>query len=100
MDGRDIGTQVFPAADVKFYLDASPEARARRRHAEAVARGERVSLEAVRGEVLSRDQRDMGRAAAPLTAAPNAMRLDTTSLPPEAVLEAMLAVVRERQRGG
>lgn len=100
MDGRDIGTQVFPAADVKFYLDASPEARARRRHAEAVARGERVSLEAVRTEVLSRDQRDMERVAAPLMAAPDAMRLDTTALPPEAMLEAMLAVVRERQRAG
>lgn len=100
MDGRDIGTQVFPQADVKFYLDASPEARAQRRHAEALARGERVSLEAVRDEVVSRDRRDMGRAAAPLTAAPDAMRLNTTALSPEAVLDAMLAVVRERQRAG
>ncbi len=99
MDGRDIGTQVFPGADVKFYLDASQEERARRRHAEATARGERPSLEAVRSEVLSRDQRDMGRAAGPLTAAPDAVRLDTTALPPEAVVEAMLAVVRQRQQG-
>ncbi len=99
MDGRDIGTQVFPGADVKFYLDARPEERTRRRHAEAAARGERLSLETVQGEVLSRDQRDMGRAAGPLTAAPDAVRVDTTALPPEAVLEAMLAVVRQRQRG-
>ncbi|MGH7363725.1 MAG: (d)CMP kinase [Candidatus Methylomirabilales bacterium] len=99
MDGRDIGTQVFPQADVKFYLDASQEERARRRHAEAVARGERRSLETVRSEVLSRDQRDMGRAAAPLAAAADAVRLDTTALPPEAVVEAMLVVVRQRQQG-
>ncbi|MGH7395164.1 MAG: (d)CMP kinase, partial [Candidatus Methylomirabilales bacterium] len=65
---------------------------------EAIARGERCSLEAVQAEILGRDQRDMGRAAGPLTAAPDALRLDTTALPPEAVLEAMLAVVRQRQQ--
>jgi len=98
MDGRDIGTQVFPQADVKLYLDASLEERSRRRHAEAVARGERCSLEGVQAEILSRDQRDMGRAAGPLTVAPDALRLDTTAVPPEAVLEVMLTVVRQRQQ--
>lgn len=98
MDGRDIGTQVFPDADVKFYLDASPEERSRRRHAEALARGEQVTLEAVQGEIRSRDARDMGRAAGPLRAAVDAVRLDSTGLSPEAVVEGMLAVVRERQR--
>jgi len=98
MDGRDIGTVVFQAADVKFYLDASLEERSRRRHAEAVARGERCSLEGVQAEILSRDQRDMGRAAGPLTVAPDALRLDTTAVPPEAVLEVMLTVVRQRQQ--
>lgn len=98
MDGRDIGTQVFPDADVKFYLDASPEERSRRRHGEALARGERVTLEVVQAEVRSRDARDMGRAAGPLRAAADAVHLDTTGLSPEAVVEASLAVVRRRQR--
>lgn len=98
MDGRDIGTQVFPNADVKFYLDARPEERGRRRHAEALARGERVTFEAVQAEIRARDARDMGRAAGPLRAAADAVRLDSTDLPPEAVVEAMLAVVRQRQR--
>jgi cytidylate kinase len=98
MDGRDIGTVVFPAADVKFYLDASAQERGRRRHAEALARGERAPLEAVQEEVLSRDRRDMERAAGPLRAAPDAVRLDTTAMTPEAVAEVMLGVVRRRQQ--
>jgi len=98
MDGRDIGTVVFPAADVKFYLDASAEERGRRRHAEAIARGERASLEAVQEEVLSRDRRDTERTAGPLRAAPDAIRLDTTAMPPEAVTEVMVGVVRRAQQ--
>ena len=97
MDGRDIGTVVFPAADVKFYLDASAEERVRRRSAEAVTQGKPRPPEAVRAEVLSRDRRDMERTAGPLRAAPDAIRLDTTAMTPEAVAEVMLGVVRRRQ---
>jgi cytidylate kinase len=96
MDGRDIGTVVFPAADVKFYLDASAEERVRRRSADALTQGMPRPPEAVRAEVLSRDRRDMERTAGPLRAAPDAIHLDTTAMTPEAVAEVMLGVVRRR----
>ena len=80
LDGRDIGTAVFPDAEVKLYVDADPSVRARRRHAELRAAGEDVPLEAVEREVRERDWNDSHRADSPLTRAADAVLLDTTGL--------------------
>jgi cytidylate kinase len=91
MDGRDIGTAVFPDADLKFYLDADLTVRARRRLQE-VQQGEILSdLEAMRAEVARRDERDLGRETSPLTAAPDAIRIDSTTLSADRVVRLMLA---------
>jgi cytidylate kinase len=96
MDGRDIGTNVFPNADIKFFLEASLEARAQRRHAEQSARGVVASPEETRAEILERDQRDRNRAVAPLRCAADAILVDTSSLTLEEVLGKMLSVVCAR----
>jgi cytidylate kinase len=88
--GRDTGTVVCPDADVKLFVTASVEERARRRHEELRARGETSIYGAVLDELRERDRRDSERAVAPLRIAPDALVLDTTSLEPEAVLEAAL----------
>lgn len=95
MEGRDIGTVVFPEAQVKIFLDARPEERAARRAAEISA-----SLEEVARELAGRDQRDRTRAEAPLTQAPDAEYLDTTGLTPVEVEEAVLKLVRARTSNG
>jgi cytidylate kinase len=96
MDGRDIGTVIFPAADVKFFVFASPGARARRRHHELLAKGFDMNLDRVRTELEERDRRDAEREHAPLSAAPDAVSIDTTDLSPGQVLERLLAVVQSR----
>ena len=79
MEGRDIGTVVFPNADVKIYLDASPEERARRRAADAAhATGQRASASDVAVEMEARDRSDTTRATSPLTIASDAVEIDTT----------------------
>ena len=80
LDGRDIGTVICPDADVKLFVTASAEERARRRHAELVAKGEETSYERVLADVRDRDARDAGRADAPMVQAPDAILLDTTEL--------------------
>jgi cytidylate kinase len=90
LDGRDIGTAVFPDAEVKFFLDADPARRARRRHAELRSAGVHVSLEAVERELRERDHTDTHRTASPLVHAPDAIYLDTTHLSPERVVEELL----------
>ncbi|HEX7077553.1 MAG TPA: (d)CMP kinase [Candidatus Eisenbacteria bacterium] len=80
MEGRDIGTVVFPKADLKIFLSASVEARARRRRDELEARGEPADLEAIEAMVRERDERDARRAQSPLRPAPDALPLDTTAL--------------------
>jgi CMP/dCMP kinase len=95
MEGRDIGTVVFPDAQVKIYLDANPEERARRRAAET---GEQV--DSVAREMEERDRRDQTRQEAPLMQAPDAEYLDTTSLTPEQAEEAILKIVRTRTSNG
>jgi cytidylate kinase len=87
MEGRDIGTVVFPRADLKIYLDASLEARARRRWLERRRGGSRASLRAVRHEVRRRDRRDRRRRSSPLRAARGALRLDSTGLSLRGVVE-------------
>jgi len=96
MDGRDIGTVIFPDADAKFFVSASPEVRARRRHNELRARGVSSDLAAVRAELDERDARDAEREHAPLKAAADAIAIDTTDLDPEAVITRMLAVVHSQ----
>jgi cytidylate kinase len=101
LDGRDIGTVVCPEAEAKLFVTASPEARAGRRHAEHLAAGEASELERVLADVRARDERDSGRAHAPLKAAPDAVEIDTSGLGVEEAVEAALRVVRERlARGG
>jgi cytidylate kinase len=91
MDGRDIGTVVFPDADLKFFLDADLEVRAARRWQDLQTAGAGLDAAAVRREVAERDARDRGREVSPLQPAPDAIRIDTTRLDAEAVLAAMLA---------
>ncbi len=87
MEGRDIGTVVFPDADLKIFVTASAEARAERRYLELQARGERPDREAIVAQIRERDRRDTERAASPLVRAPNAILLDTTSLGPEEAVD-------------
>ena len=96
LDGRDIGTVIFPAATLKLFVTASPEERARRRWRERVARGEAVSLAAVAAELAERDARDAARAAAPLRPAADAVVIDTTDLDAEAALAAAMAIAAGR----
>jgi cytidylate kinase len=97
LDGRDIGTAVFPDAEVKFFLDANPGERAQRRLGELRAAGSDVSFDAVEEEVRERDYTDSHRAESPLARAWDAIALDTTRLGPEEVVERMLAGVRARE---
>ena len=97
MEGRDIGTVVFPHAEVKIFLDAEPRERARRRYVESPTN---TSIEAVAAEMRERDQRDSTRAEAPLTQAPDAFYVDTTRLTPGEVEEAILKIVRARVTNG
>lgn len=99
MEGRDIGTVVFPEADVKVFLVASVEERARRRRGDIAAKGRAPPLEAVRGEIEMRDRRDAGRAASPLRRAEGAIEIDTTSLSIEDQVEAVLRVAEQAGRG-
>jgi cytidylate kinase len=100
MEGRDIGTVVFPDADVKIFLDAQPEERVRRRFREARARGEEVSEHHLADQIKERDQRDSTRADAPLAQAPDAVYLDSTPLTIDEVEEAILKIVRARVTNG
>ncbi len=100
LDGRDIGTVVSPDADVKIFLTASPEARARRRSKELRERGEEAIYPRVLQEMQDRDARDSGRAAAPLRPADDAIVLDTTKMDKDAVFERVFAIVRSRLADG
>ncbi|ACM20716.1 cytidylate kinase [Geotalea daltonii FRC-32] len=96
LEGRDIGTVVFPDAEVKFFLSASAEERGRRRYLELVAKGEQVTLEQTIAAVISRDENDEKREHAPLRCANDAVIIDSTRLSIEEVLESMEKKVRER----
>ncbi|HVG29640.1 MAG TPA: (d)CMP kinase [Pyrinomonadaceae bacterium] len=97
LDGRDIGTVVFPRADVKFFVTAVPEERARRRYEQDHARAPDLTLADTLADLNTRDLRDSNRADSPLKIADDAVVIDTTELPVEDVYARMLAVVRERQ---
>ena len=98
VDGRDIGTVVLPAAELKVYLDASPTERARRRQAELVRRDPQgaPTLAQVLDEVTARDAQDAGRATGPLSIADDAVVVDTTSLDIPQAIQAVLALARAR----
>lgn len=100
LEGRDIGTVVFPDAEVKFFLSASAEERGRRRYLELAARGESATLEETIAKVIQRDQQDEGREHAPLKQAEDAVPIDSTSLTIEQVLELMERTVKERLAQG
>ncbi|ETA52837.1 (d)CMP kinase [Ponticoccus alexandrii] len=98
LDGRDIGTVICPEAEAKLFVIASPEIRAERRFAELRGKGVETDLAAVLADVRARDERDMGRADAPLRAAEDAVEIDTTALSIEAAVARAVAEVE--QRGG
>ena len=96
MDGRDIGTVILPHADVKIFLTASPECRARRRYDELIAKGQQVSYEDVLREMNERDTQDSTREIAPATAAKDAVVFDNTGMSLEESVAAVVAMVREK----
>jgi cytidylate kinase len=100
MEGRDIGTVVFPHADIKVFLDADPGERVRRRLDESRAKGEAAVESVLAAQMKERDQRDSTRADAPLAQAPDALYLDSTGLSIEDVEEAILKMVRARVTNG
>lgn len=89
MEGRDIGTVVLPSADVKFFLTASEEERARRRYEQRLAFGEAVDIETIKADIHARDERDKNRAVAPLKQAADAILVDSTAMSEEEVLDTM-----------
>ncbi len=96
MDGRDIGTVVLPQADVKIFLTADPQVRARRRYDELIAKGQKADLSTILKEVEQRDYQDTHRAVAPLKQAKDAVKVDTTCLDIDAVVAAIRQIVKEK----
>jgi CMP/dCMP kinase len=96
MEGRDIGTVVFPGADLKFYIDASAEERARRRSSDPAHTGGNASLANVQNDLVARDRSDSTRAVAPLTMAPDAIYIDTTTMPIEVVVNHVMIQIMDK----
>ena len=96
MDGRDIGTVVLPQADVKIFLTAAAESRARRRLLELEQRGQSADFETILRDIMQRDEQDRSRPIAPLRQAEDAVLLDTTNLNLEESLQAMLSIIKEK----
>ena len=96
MDGRDIGTVVLPGADVKIFLTAAPEDRAKRRYAELLQRGHGGDYETVLRDIIQRDENDTRRAAAPLRQAEDALLVDTTGNSLEESFDVLLNTIKER----
>lgn len=95
-EGRDMGTKVFPAADVKFFLEADPNVRAQRRHRELVTAGHSKALEETSADLASRDTRDRSRAIAPLVPAEDARHIDTSNLSAAEVVDQMMVAITAR----
>ena len=98
MDGRDIGTVILPNADLKIFLFASPEARAKRRHAELIAKGQDVSYESVLAEMNARDTNDSTRAAAPCVPAEDAILLDNSVLDLQGTANAIISLLKKKKQ--
>jgi cytidylate kinase len=99
LDGRDIGTVICPDADVKIYVTATPEVRARRRAAEYQAQGRNIDEAMVLADIVKRDERDSRRAAAPLKQAPDAHLLDTTDMDISSAIRAAIDIVEATRAG-
>jgi len=95
MEGRDIGTVVFPVADYKFYLDGSVRERALRRYRELEAKGEEVEMAEVEKAIRSRDRRDRRRGVAPLKMAPDALRINSTNMTKKEVVDFILTRIKK-----
>ena len=95
-EGRDMGTRVFPDADIKFFLEADVNVRASRRHQELAGKGQVVSLEGVRDEMMMRDHRDRTRAIDPLRQASQAIMVETSSQSVEDVVTHMMGLIADR----
>jgi cytidylate kinase len=100
MEGRDIGTVVFPYADVKFYLDAMDEVRALRRYNELLEKGVKVDYERVLRKIRDRDLKDSTRDYSPLKRSKDAVYIDTSRIGKEEVFEIMLKMVKEKLSNG
>ena len=98
LDGRDIGTFVLPEANCKFYMTASPEERAERRHKELAEKGSACTLQEVLDDINKRDYNDSHRAVAPLMQADDAVYIDTTDMTPEEVTELVVRTVSEKRK--
>jgi len=96
MEGRDIGTVVFPNAELKIYLDASTEERARRRANDTAHTGSQAGQAAVAAAIKERDQSDTTRVASPLTVAKDAVLIDTTDMPIDEVVQRVIDLARQR----
>ena len=99
MDGRDVGTVVFPHADLKFFLTAAPESRAQRRYDEDLAKGREVTYEATLADLIERDTRDTTRADSPLKQTPESIVIDSSNLTIDEVLAIMQRAVRDEVDG-
>jgi cytidylate kinase len=99
MDGRDIGTVVFPHADLKFFLTATPDARARRRYEEDLAKGRALTYPETLADIIERDTRDTTRADSPLKQTADSIVIDSSGLTIEQVLAVMLDAVRGKKHG-
>ncbi len=98
MDGRDIGTVILPDADVKIFLTASDECRARRRYAELLAKGKPVTYESVLADMRLRDDADRNRVLAPAIAASDAVTVDNSDMSPEESAEAVIAIIKQKSK--
>ena len=98
LDGRDIGTVICPDADVKIFVTATPQARARRRFLEMLAQGQPVIETEVLADILRRDERDASRSSAPMIMAPDAHLLDTTHMSIDDVFAAAVAIADRHRR--
>jgi cytidylate kinase len=96
LDGRDIGSVVFPKAEVKFYLDAAPETRARRRCDELRAKGQEAAYDTILEDIRARDHQDMNRDESPLVRSEDAIHVDTSGMSPDQVVAHLLAEVEAR----
>ena len=94
LEGRDIGTVVFPDADLKFFLEANPDVRARRRYEELFQKGSESTLDAVLADQTKRDRDDASRAVAPLKPAADAVRVDSSALPLSEVVQRLERTIR------
>jgi cytidylate kinase len=99
-DGRDMATVVFPDAELKIFLTASPEIRAERRYKQLIEKGISANLRALSRDLAERDARDANRAVAPLVPAPDSQALDSSALSIDEVVERIVGWCRERQLGG